>query len=142
VILIDCPPNLYLCSWAALVASDYVIIPLQCEDYGAMGIGPVMDSIKAVQAGPNPGLRVMGLLPTMYDKRLGIHAAFEGALREMYGPLVFDSPIPLAKDFKESVAARQTIAHYKPRSASAKATRAVADEVMRRASVAHIRSVA
>src|SRR5262249_45633506 len=56
LVLIDCPPNLHLCSWAALVASSHLIVPLQAEDYGAQGLGPVQESVDLVAAGPNPGL--------------------------------------------------------------------------------------
>jgi chromosome partitioning protein len=135
IILIDCPPNLHLCSWAALVASDYLIVPLQAEDYGSQGLGPVQRSIQAVRSGPNPALHTLGYLLTMYDKRLGIHAAYESMLRQMYGDVVFTAPFPLAKDYKEAVAARQPISHYKPKSAAAKAARAVADEVLHRAAL-------
>jgi chromosome partitioning protein len=132
LILIDCPPNLHLCSWAALSASDSVVVPLQAEDYGAQGLGPVRESVGAVRARTNPTLRLLGYLLTMFDKRLAIHLAYEGHLRALYGADVFDAPIPLAKDFKEAVAARQPISHYKPKSAAAKATKAVADELLAR----------
>ena len=130
--LIDCPPNLHLCSWAALVASHFLIVPLSPEDYGAQGIIDVQESIALVQAGPNPALGLLGFLITMHDKRLGIHTAYETLLREMYGSEVFASPFPLAKDFKEAVASRTPISHYKPKSAAAKAAKAVADEILER----------
>jgi chromosome partitioning protein len=44
LVLIDCPPNLHLCSWASLVASDFLVVPLQPEDYGSQGISSVLDS--------------------------------------------------------------------------------------------------
>jgi chromosome partitioning protein len=53
-------------------------------------------------------------------------------LRQMYGDAVFASPFPSMKDYKEAVAARQPISHYKPKSAAAKAARAVADEMLSR----------
>jgi chromosome partitioning protein len=130
--LIDCPPNLHLCSWAALVASDFLIVPLSPEDYGAQGIIDVQESVALVQAGPNPALRLLGYLITMHDKRLGIHIAYETLLRELYGPAVFTTPFPLAKDFKEAVASRLPISHYKPKSAAAKAAVAVASELQER----------
>lgn len=132
VTLIDCPPNLHLCSHAALVAADFLVVPLQCEDYGAQGLEPVQEAMAIVQSGANPSLVMLGYLPTMYDKRLGIHIAYESLLREMYGAEVFAATFPLAKDFKEAVAARQPISHYKPKSAAAKATKAVADELLQR----------
>ncbi len=132
VVLIDCPPNLHLCSWAALVASDSIVVPLQAEDFGSQGLAPVQEAIAAVQAGPNPSLRLAGYLLTMFDKRLTVHLAYEAMLREMYGSAVFAASFPRAKDFVEAVASRQPIAQYKPRSAAAKVTQAVADELLSR----------
>jgi chromosome partitioning protein len=131
-ILIDCPPNLHLCSWAALVASDSIVVPLQAEDFGSQGLAPVLDSVEAVRAKANPRLRLLGYLVTMYNARLAIHRAYEGMLRELYGPQVFEAVMPLATDFKEAIAARCPIAHHKPKGASAKAIRAIADELIAR----------
>ena len=135
VVLIDCPPNLHLCSWAALVASDSIVVPLQAEDFGSQGLAPVQEAIAAVQAGPNPHLRLRGYLLTMFDKRLTVHVSYEAMLREMYGPDVFAASVPRAKDFIEAVAARVPISHYKPRSAAAKSIQAVADELIARLAV-------
>jgi chromosome partitioning protein len=132
LVLIDCPPNLHLCSWAALVAADAVVVPLQAEDYGAQGVASVQAAVAAVQVHANPSLRLLGYLITMFDKRLGIHTMYEGSLRQLYGTDVFANPFPVAKDFKEAVAARRPISHYKPRSAAAKATAAVAAELLER----------
>ncbi len=130
--LIDCPPNLHLCSWAALVAADAVVVPLQAEDYGAQGIASVQQAVAAVRSHANPSLHLLGYLITMFDKRLGIHTMYEATLRQLYGAEVFTNPFPLAKDYKEAVAARLPIGHYKPRSAAAKATAAVAVELLER----------
>lgn len=138
LVLIDCPPNLHLCSVAALVASDALVIPVQAEDFGAQGLGPVRAAAAEVRAGLNPALRLAGYLVTMYDKRLGIHLAYEAQLRELYGPEVFAATFPLAKDFKEAVAARKPISHYKPRSAASKAAGAVADELLVRLGLADV----
>src|SRR5215472_4101497 len=131
-IIIDNPPNLHLCGWAALTASDGLVVPLQAEDYGAQGIVAVMEAMAAVRGRTNPALRMIGLLLTMYDKRLGIHVAYERQLRGLYGRDVFEATFPLAKDFKEAVAARLPVSLYKPRSAAAKAILAVGEELLRR----------
>ena len=68
----------------------------------------------------------------MFNKSLGIHAAYDHQLRALYGDQVFKATVPLAKDYKEAVAARQPVASYKPRSAAAKAVKAVADELIER----------
>ncbi len=132
VCLVDNPPNLHLCSRASLVASDGLVVPLQAEDYGAQGLRPVMAALESARE-VNPTLRLLGLLVTMFDARLGIHQAYDTLLRESYGASVFATRIPLAKDFKEAVASRLPISHYKPKAAAAKATRAVADELVSRA---------
>jgi chromosome partitioning protein len=132
LVLIDCPPNLHLCSWAALAASDHLVVPLQAEDFGSQGVAAILDCVGAVQAGPNPRLRLAGYLLTMFNPRLGIHKAYETMLRQLYGEAVFSATVPLATDFKEAIARRTPIAQYKPKGASAKAIAALADELMTR----------
>jgi chromosome partitioning protein len=132
VILIDCPPNLHLCSWAALIASNRIVIPLQAEDFGSQGLAPVLECVETVQGGPNPRLSLAGFLLTMFDRRLAVHATYEGMLREMYGPAVFTATIPRTKDFVEAVACRRPVGLHKPRSAAAKAVDVVAHELLAR----------
>jgi chromosome partitioning protein len=132
LVLIDNPPNLHLLAAASMTASDAIVIPLQAEDFGAQGLGPVRAAISAVQAGANPEIRLAGYLVTMFDRRLGIHMAYESKLREMYGHDVFASVFPRAKDFVEAVSTRLPISHYRPKSAAARATKAVADELLER----------
>ena len=133
--LIDCPPNLHLCSWAALLAADAVVVPLQPEDFGSQGLKPVGASVDAARRA-NPGLHLAGYLLTMTDKRLAVHATYEAMLRERYGLLVFTNPVPRAKDFVEAVGARAPVNLYKPKSAATRAVKAVADELLARAGVA------
>jgi chromosome partitioning protein len=132
LVLIDCPPNLHLCSWSALVASDYLIVPLQPEDYGAQGIIDVQESAAMVQAGTNPDLALLGYVLTMVNARATIHKAYEEQLRQTYGPHVFASTVPVSVDYKEAIARRQSIAQYKPKGAAAKAVRALAEELLAR----------
>jgi chromosome partitioning protein len=132
LVVIDCPPNLHLCSWAALVASDHVLVPLQPEDYGAQGIADVQASIARVQSGPNPGLRLLGFLITMRSARRTVHQLFEENLRSLYGEAVFQAAVPEAPEFPEAIMKRLPIAAYKPRGAAAKAIRALVDELLER----------
>jgi chromosome partitioning protein len=132
LVLIDNPPNLYLCSWASLVASDHLVVPLQPEDYGAQGIAEVNDSAARVAGGPNPGLALLGYLLTMVAPRRSVHQVYEERLRAAYGDAVFATRVPEAADFVEAVARRLPIALHKPRSAAAKAIAAVAEELLAR----------
>ena len=130
--LIDCPPNVQLCSWAALVASNGVVVPLQAEDYGSQGLVGIRESIRQVQKTLNPSLIETGYLITMYQKSLAIHLAYESDLRGIYGDLVFTSTVPIAKDFKEAVMKRMPVWNYKPKSAASKAIGILADEFLAR----------
>jgi chromosome partitioning protein len=130
--LIDCPPNVQLCSWASLVASDAVLVPVPPEDFGALGLLSLRRSIRRVQAGPNPGLRMLGFLLAMANKGLAVHANYEADLREVYGDEVFRTVVPLAKDYKEAVLARKPMGVFKPKSAAAKVMAALADEILAR----------
>lgn len=128
-VLIDNPPNLHMASWAALVASDYLIVPLSPEDYAAQGLIDIQESIAMVQAGPNTALVLLGFLLTMVAPRRSIHQLYEERLRALYGADVFAARVPEAADYVEAIARRLPIAQHKPKSASAKAIRALADEV-------------
>jgi chromosome partitioning protein len=127
--LVDCPPNLGLCTWAAMVAADGILVPLQAEDYGAQGVMDVQDAVAMVRAGPNPRLRILGYLITMFAARKTVHRLYEKRLRELYGPDVFNVTIPHAADFPEAIAARRPVAAYKPKGAAAKSIRDLAEEL-------------
>jgi chromosome partitioning protein len=131
-VFLDCPPNLHLCSWAAMVASDGLIVPLQAEDYGAQGLLDIRESVALVKATDNPGLTTVGYLITMFHARKTLHKQYEETLRAAYGHHVFETTIPNSIDFPEAIANRKTIADYKPKGASAKAVRALADELLSR----------
>ncbi len=133
-VLIDNPPNLHLCGWAALAASTWALIPVVPEDYGSQGLTPVRRSIARVQAAVNPGLRLLGLVLTQVQPRRAIHQLYEATLRETYGDRVLAARIPDAADYPEAIAHRLPITHYKPRSAAAKAAMALAEEVLERMS--------
>lgn len=131
-VLIDNPPNLQAASWAALVASDYLFVPLVPEDYGSMSLSPVLESIRLVASGPNPGLVMLGLVLTMVQPRLGVHVAYESVLRQIHGAGVFEARVPMAADIKEAISQRKAVTQYKPKGASAKVFKALVDEMMAR----------
>ena len=128
VTLIDCPPNLYACSWNALLAADYVVIPVPPEDFGTQGLRAVLQAIE--QAGKlNPKLTLLGLLVTRMDRRLLVHRAYEQKLRRLYGDTVFETVVPEAAAFKVALACRQPVSHYSPRSSAAATMAAMATEL-------------
>ena len=136
LVMIDCPPTRYGCSWAAMIASDCLIVPTQPEDYGAQALADAQEAIARVAAGPNPGLSILGYLVTMAVLRSSVHRIYQESLRAEYGEAVFDAVVPRSLDYVEAIAKRQTITQAKPRSASAKAIAAVADELLARLALA------
>jgi chromosome partitioning protein len=132
ICLIDCPPTFCGCSWAALAASDALVVPLQPEDYGAQGISAVQGCLADVQQVINPRLRLAGYLITMWNARLTLHQLYDELLRSTYGADVFETRVPYAADFKEAISKRQPIGVYKPKGASAKVIKALADELLQR----------
>jgi chromosome partitioning protein len=131
IAIIDCQPTLYLASWAALVASDFVVVPLSPEDYAAMGVADVQESIALVQSGPNPALILAGYLLTKVGRK-AIHRLYEEKLRDLYGDEVFAAVVPEAVAFVEAISVRVPIAQHKPKGAPAKAIRTLADEFLGR----------
>jgi chromosome partitioning protein len=129
LIIIDCPPNLELCSWAALVASDFLIVPLKPEDFGAQGIAEVASSLDQLRADIRPEIVHLGYLLTMVVARRTVHRAYESQLREMYGPLVFEARMAESVEYVDALAARKTVQQMKPKGAAAKAMRAIVEEI-------------
>lgn len=136
VILIDCPPNLYRCSWTAMIAADWVIIPVPPEDFGTQGLRAVHQAIQQVRE-LNPGLRRLGHLVTRHDRRLVVHRSYEHRLRSVYGEMVLDTVIPEASAFKVALACRKPVEMCSPRSPAASLTRSLAREILDRIALKH-----
>ncbi len=96
------------------------------------GLKAIRRTIARVQAEANGRLTLLGYLVSMFNKALSVHVTYEGYLRELHGDDVFTAIIPQIKDYKEAVTFRKPIADYKPKSAAAKATAALADEFLAR----------
>jgi chromosome partitioning protein len=135
LVLIDCPPNLHMASWAALVASDFIIVPLSPEDYASQGLVDVQESIAMVQGSMNPGLSLLGYVLTMVSPRRTIHQLYEERLRALYTTDVFAARVPESVDYVEAIARRQPIAQYKKNGAGAKAIKALAEELEARVKI-------
>ena len=131
-IFIDCSPTLALCSWNALAASDAIIVPLQVELYGSLGLLEVQDTIKLVQSSINPALKLLGYLIVMFQPHKTVQKIYNARIRALYGSNVFETTIPYAADFPEAIMNRTTVTRYKPKGAAAKAIEALATEVIDR----------
>ena len=92
-IIIDCSPSLGTITVNSLTAADSIIIPVQPEFFALEGLGKLLQTIRLVQAGPNPELTIEGFLVTMFDGRTKVHNQVLGELREHFGEMVFDTII-------------------------------------------------
>ena len=131
-VLLDCPPSLDLLTLNALTAADEVLIPIQCEYYALEGLTQLMQSIRMVRQELNPGLRVGGVLLTMFDPRTNLAHQVAGEVRSFFGDQVFRTIVPRNVRLSESPSFGLPIALYAPRSTGAEAYEAVAEEVIGR----------
>jgi chromosome partitioning protein len=132
-VLIDCQPSLGLLTVNALTAAHGVIIPLECEFFSLRGVALLIDTIEKVQQRLNPGLRLEGILATMYDGRtLHSREVFSRVL-EAFGDDVFDTVISRTVRFPETTVAGEPITTWAPDSTGAKAYRQLAREVIAKA---------
>lgn len=131
-IIIDCQPSLGLCTMNALVASDAVIIPVQCEFYALEGITQLLNSIIMVQNSMNPNLRIEGVLLTMLDGRTNIGLEVIEEIRRYFKDKVFNTIIPRLVRLVEAPSHGMPINEYDPESRGSEAYHNLAKEVIDR----------
>lgn len=131
-IIIDCQPSLGLSTMNALVASDAVIIPVQCEFYALEGITQLLNSIIMVQNSMNPELRIEGVLLTMLDGRTNIGLEVIEEIRKYFKDKVFNTIIPRLVRLVEAPSHGKPINEYDPESRGAEAYHNLAKEVIER----------
>ena len=101
-IIIDCPPSLGFLTVNALVASDYLIIPLQCEYFAMEGLGYLLNTVRLIKARLNPALTLGGILLTMFDSRNLLSHRVSEDVRSHFGKSVFKTVIPRNVRLSES----------------------------------------
>ncbi len=131
-IIIDCQPSLGISTMNALVASNSVIIPVQCEYYALEGIAQLLNSIILVQNKMNPDLRIEGVLLTMLDGRTNIGLEIIEEVRKCFKTLVFNTIIPRLVRLVEAPSHGKPISDYDPTSRATLAYENLAKEVISR----------
>ena len=129
-VLLDTPPSLGLLTINAFVASDGVIVPVQCEYLSLRGLVQLENTLAMVRENLNPAVRVEGIVPTMYDGRT-LHAreAIE-ILQENFGDLVFETRIRKTVRYAEAPVKGSSVLRYDPTGPAAQAYRDLAKEVL------------
>jgi len=133
-IVIDCPPSLGLLTINGLVASDDVIIPVQCEYYALEGLAQLIETIDLIKTNLSKDINILGAVLTMYDKRNKLDRGIAKEVRRNFPGYVFDAVIPRNVDIAEAPGHGKTILQFNPSSYGALAYKQLAEEVIKRAS--------
>ena len=131
-VIIDCPPALNLLTINALTAASGLIIPMQCEYYSLEGLSALVETIQRVVAQLNPGLKIEGIVRTMYDARNSLTKDVSGQLQSFFSEELYRTVIPRNVRLAEAPSHGLPIVEYDAASAGARAYLALAGEMVRR----------
>lgn len=131
-IIIDSPPSLSLLTVNGLIAARFVLLPVQAEFYALEGLGQLLETMKLVRKGMNPGLELLGVLPTMMDTRTTLSNQVHGEIKRHFPGKVFDTTIPRNIRLAEAPSHGLPIGVYDRFSKGSKAYKALAKEVIDR----------
>jgi chromosome partitioning protein len=125
VVLIDCPPSLGVLTITALTAAEEVLIPMQCEALSRRGVKQLLDTINDVREFTNPGLRVSGIVATMFDSRTNEGRRVLEDMASQSGLTVLEPPVPRSVRFSEASSKGKSIVDSSPKHAGAEAYRQI-----------------
>lgn len=131
-IIIDSPPSLSLLTVNGMIAADYVLLPVQTEFYALEGVAQLLESMKLVRKAMNPGLQLLGVLATMYDKRTALSAQVLSEIKKYFKDKVFETTIPRNVRLAEAPSHGVPVGAYDRFSKGAKAYKDLAREVIER----------
>ncbi len=129
-VILDCPPALDLLTLNALVASDAVLVPIQCEYLALEGVSELLDTLMRVRRTLNPALAIEGILLTMYDDRTTLSRQVASDLRSFFGAQVFSTAIPRNVRLAEAPSHGRPILSYDIHSRGAESYIQLAKEVI------------
>lgn len=131
-IIIDSPPSLSLLTVNGMIASNYLLLPVQTEFYALEGVAQLLESMKLVMKQANPNLRLLGVLATMYDKRTSLSAQVYDEIKKYFKQLTFKTTIPRNVRVAEAPSHGVPIGAYDKFSKGAKAYKEFTKEVEER----------
>lgn len=131
-VIIDCPPSLNLLTLNALVASQSIVVPLQCEFYALEGLSHLTKTVERVRKTFNPELDIHGVVLTMFDQRNNLSRMVEADVRDYFGDKVYKTVIPRNVRLSEAPSFGLPAIVYDMRCAGAQAYIKLAKEIIRR----------
>jgi len=132
-VIIDSPPSLSLLTVNGLIASRFVLLPVQAEFYALEGLGQLLETMKLVRKGMNPNLELLGVLPTMLDSRTTLSTQVHAEIKRHFPGKVFETTIPRNIRLAEAPSHGIPIGVYDKFSKGSRAYKALAKEVIDRA---------
>lgn len=130
-VLLDCPPSLNMLTINSLVASDSVLIPMQCEYYALEGLSALVKTINSIRRSANPRLQIEGLIRTMYDPRNCLSQDVSKQLQAHFGDKLYKTIIPRNVRLAEAPSHGVSVLHYDKHSKGAEAYLALATELLK-----------
>lgn len=127
-IMIDCPPSLGILTLNCLCAADAFLVPLQCEYYALEGLSQLMNTVRAVQKGLNKGIRLEGVLLTMFDGRTNLSIQVVEEVKKHFGDKVYSTVVPRNIRLSEAPSHGQPITAYDRYCRGAEAYQELAEE--------------
>ena len=94
ICLIDCPPSLGMLTLNAMIAAEMLVVPMQCEFFALEGLGQLLTTVERIRGRFNPGLSILGVALTMFDRRNRLTDQVADDVRACLGPIVFSTVIP------------------------------------------------
>jgi len=94
VVIVDCPPSLGLLTLNAMVAAHSLLVPLQCEFFALEGLSQLLSTVERIRSRFNPGLSILGVVLTMFDRRNRLTEQVSDDVRAVLGRVVFETVIP------------------------------------------------
>ncbi len=131
-IILDTPPSLGILTVNALVASSHLLVPIQAAYFAIEGTDDLLETYERIRARPNPQLKMLGVVITLYDKRTNISKDTHGQIRAVFGEVLFKTKIGKNVRLEESPAYKETILTFAPKSPGAVEYKKLAAEVMHR----------
>ena len=131
-VIVDTPPSLGILTVNALVAATHLLVPIQAAYFAIEGTDDLLETYERIRARPNPGLKVLGVVITLYDKRTNISKDTHGQIRSVFGEVLFKTKITKNVRLEESPAYKETIFTFAPKSPGAVEYNKLAGEVIQR----------
>jgi chromosome partitioning protein len=131
-IVLDTPPSLGILTVNALVASTHLLVPIQAAYFAIEGTDDLLETYERIRARPNPQLKMLGVVITLFDKRTNISRDTHGQIRSVFGEVLFKTKISKNVRLEESPAYKETILTFAPKSPGAAEYKKLAAEVVQR----------